>query len=174
MIKKISKIVLSILLVMMISMQLAQTVQALELNSDVRASLDNFLECINDGDNNVYNYIDTSNTELYNNVESYLHSLAINYQITNITEKNNTYIIETKIQAEGIGWNISGVTANFEIKEINNQYKITKTTLFDVIGMKNVFSFILKIFMIIGAVVLIFIVIIIIIVIIVVRMRKKK
>ena len=171
MIKKRSKILLSLLLVLIISMQLAQTVQALDLNSNVKSSLDNFLKCMNDGDNNVYNYIDTSNTELYNNVESYLHSLAINYKITNITEENDTYTIEAKIAAAGIGWNVSGLTVKFELKEINNQYKITNTSLFDVIGIENVLSFILKIFAIIGGVLLILIVIIVIIVI---RVRKKK
>ena len=169
--KKVSKILLSILLVLTISIQLVQTVQASDLNSNIKSSLDNFLECINAGDNNVYNYIDTSNMELYNNVESYLHSLAINYQITNITEENNTYTIEAKIAASGIGGNVSGLTVKFELKEINNQYKITNTSLFDVIGIENVLSFILRIFAIIGGVLLF---IIVIIVIIVIRVRKKK
>ena len=169
--KKMSKILLSILLVLIIGIQLVHTVQASDLDSNVKSSLDNFLGCINDGNNNVYNYIDTSNTELYNNVEKYLHDLRINYQITNITEENDIYTIETQIAAEGIGWSVSGFTVTFELKEIDNQYIITNTNLFDVIGIENVFSFILKILAVIGGVILI---IIVIIVLIVIRMKKKN
>ena len=175
MINKFTKILLAIFLVTIISIQLAQTVQALDLNSNARISLDNFFECVNDADYDVYNYIDTTNTELYNNIQNYLNSLTINYQIINITEKNNICTIDTRISASGIGWNVSGLTVTFELKKINNEYKITKTNLFDKIGFDNIFLFTSKIFAIVfGILFLIFAIPPIIVVVCIIVYNKKK
>lgn len=171
--KKLSKVLLVLVFITILGIQIVNASATL-VPSSVTTSLENFMECLNDGDEDIYNYIDTSNSELYNNIQKYLKSMEIRYQLEGITVENDTYYIETKIAASGIGWNVSGFTTNYEIKEIDNEYKIVNTDLFDTVGTENVFKFVLKIFGIIGGVILGIIAIVVTIVIIIVIKNKKK
>ena len=140
---------------------------------------------MNRADEEVYNCIDTSNEELYNNIEEYIfpksnndydsESFHIKTDIKEITEENGIYNIKTKIRAEGRSltgrWSVSGFTANFQVGQIDGEYKVIDTDLFDVIGPKNVGIFVLKIFALVGGV---FLLTILIIVFAVLRATKKK
>lgn len=167
--KKIIKLLLFILLILPLTTFI---VKAESLDVEAQKAFYSFFENINNGSDDVYNYIDTSNTELYNNVQSYLHSVAIMCQIADVQKEDSGYIVEARIAAEGLGWNVSGIKAKFELKKIDNEYKITDTDLFNYIGVENVFKFVIKIFAIIGAMFLGMLAIVIIIILI--HKDKKK
>lgn len=172
--KKISKILLVLIFVIILGVQIVNASATL-IPQGVNVALENFMECLNEGDEKIYEYIDSSNTKLYSDIQKYLKSMEIKYQIKNIDVENDTYYIETKIAASGIGWNVNGFSTNYEIKEIDNEYKIIQTDLFDVVGTENVFKFILKIFAIVGGVIFgIIAIVVTIVIVIVVKTKKNK
>ena len=171
--KKISKIFLILIFIIIAGVQIVNASSKL-IPIDVKETLDSFFNCLDDGDEDVYNYIDSSNTELSNNIQTYLNSISIKYQITDINKENDTYFVEAKIAAQGINWNVSGFTTKYELKQINGEYKIINTDLFNVIGSDNVFAFVFKILAIVFGVIFTIIAIIVTIVIICVKKSKKK
>ncbi len=144
---------------------------------DPRYALNYFIYslCDKNGFANVYDYIDTSNTELKKNVEEYLYAIDIDYEIKNTKQlENGNYMISTKIEAEGESWSINGISVDFELKQTDSGYVVVNTNLFDKVGTENVFKFVFKIFAIIGGVIFAFAAIIAIVVIIIVKNVKKK
>ena len=74
-----------------------------------------------------------------------------------------------------MGWNVHGFSTYYEVKLIDNQYKIIDTNLFDVVGVDNVFKFVLKVFaIIIGLFLSIGAIVATIITIVIIKNRKKK
>ncbi len=187
MVKKLMK---KILLLGLIAILVFQVVQA-ETESEIFSNIElekvfhNFIIYMNRQDEEIYNYIDTSNEELYNNIQSYvfpesssaydMQYFRIKTDVKEITEENGIYNIKAKIRAEGEGtggrWSVSGFTANFQVEQIDGEYRVIDTDLFDIIGPKNVGIFVLKIFALVGGV---FLLTILIIVFVVLRSTKKK
>ena len=184
------KKLLLLCLIVILTFQIAQAVPAqneiaIGSNTEMEKVFYRFIVCMNRADEDVYNCIDTSNEELYNNKEEYIfpksnidydsESFHIKTDIKEITEENGIYNIKTKIRAEGRSltgrWSVSGFTANFQVGQIDGEYKVIDTDLFDVIGPKNVGIFVLKIFALVGG---IFLLTILIIVFAVLRATKKK
>ena len=187
MIKKLTKslLLLGLIAILIFQVAKAQTESEIFSNIDLERAFHNFIICMNRQDEEVYNYIDTSNEELYNNIKEYLfpdldyygtNSFRIKTDVKEITEENGIYNIKTTIRAEGEGingrWSVSGFTANFEAKEIDGKYKITDTDLFDIIGTKNVGKFILMVFGIVFGIIAL--VILIIVLAVVFSLKKKK
>jgi len=173
--RKISKVLLIFLFIMILGIQnVNATTQALP--QEVKETMDNFFDCLEDGDEEIYNYIDTTNVELYNNVDKYLESVKIVYEIKEFTEQNGIYSVKVKIAAEGIGWSINGMTTNYEIKKYDSRYIITNTDLFDTIGGENVFKFVMKMMAIIfgGIIIAIIVIAIIIISAVIASLKKSK
>ena len=177
MIKKINILIIILLLIIIISPYVVNA-NSNNIEPEVKTTLQEFMKCLNNSDSNIYNYIDNSNLELCNNIEEYLNSVQIQYQITNTLKENDIYTIKTKIEASGIGWNVSGFTVQFNLKSINGKYKIVDTSLFDVIGSDNVMKFTMSIirtvFTIIGVVFLVIGIIIATVIIIIVKNKKNK
>ena len=144
------------------------------LDSQAEQTLNNFFECINSGSSNVYNYIDKSNTELYNNIENQLHSLSIKYEITDVIKENDKYTVKFRFSAEGINWNVSGFTANLVLQKEGNNYKIVDTDFFEIIKPENILKFTFKIFLIIGLIGIIAAIILIVVIILVFKKINKK
>ena len=158
----------------------AQNEIAIGSNTEMERVFYRFIACMNRKDMDVYNCIDTSNEELQSNIQSYVFSESssglyseefyvpsfhIKTDVKKITEENGVYNIKTRIRAEGKGlggsWSVNGFTANFQVSQIDGEYKVIDTDLFDIIGPKNVGIFLLKVFAIIGGVFLLTILIIV-------------
>lgn len=146
---------------------------------DVRETFENFVRYFNDGDTEIYNIIDQENSEISINIKDYLGNTALNYEVIDveiISEEH--YRINTRISASGVdgftNWQVSGYKAYFDVKFINDSYKVTDTDLFSKIGAENVGESIFKVFLIIGALFLGFWLIIGIIVICYFISKKKK
>ena len=93
--KKVNKILILTITVMLFIFPFSKAYQNSGESLKAQKCLESFCEYINYGSDVVFNYIDTSNTELYNNVDSYLHALNLNYEIKEIKEENNTYNIKS-------------------------------------------------------------------------------
>lgn len=145
-----------------------------ELPYEAQTTFENFIYYLNNGNKQIYNIIDNNNQDLTYNIDKYLNGININYELKNISTLNeNHYKIETKISAKGTNWNVSGFTTYYEVKKIDNEYKIVDTNLFDVVGSDNVMNFILRIFAIIGGIMLSVGLVITIIVVIVIKKNRK-
>lgn len=151
-------------------------------DTEAKYVVDNFMTYIEHGNSKAKDYIDDDNYILYNTVQEKLYSISsLDYQITKITQEDNIYHISAKISAEGDNWKISGITVNFDVKRINNSYKITYTDFFEKANSKygvgivaTVFSVIGIVFLIIMGVLITIGIIIVIIVVLVVKSNKKK
>ena len=154
-IKNKKKVVILIIMFIILNIQVVKAYETDIKNEEVKSSYNNFMMYLNEGNEEVFSYIDPENAELYNNLDRYLNAMAIKGEITKVSEENDIYLIKTKIMAEGPGWNVSGMTVEYKFKKIDDMYRITETNLFDVIGMENVGGFILKGFLIAGGVILI-------------------
>jgi len=137
-------------------------------------SFDQFITCINTNDKCAYDYIDDSNKELYDNITHYLNSLHIDYEIKNIKENNNTYKIKANIAASGTNWSIKGINVYFDLKEIDNSYKIINTTLFENINPKKILALIFKILIFIAFIAFAYILTVVIVVIYASKKKKQK
>ena len=170
MLKKILKLIILVVIIINIGTQIVNA-ENIDINNRAEETVNGFYRCMNESDEKIYSYIDTSNTELYENVKRYLHGISIIYEITDANQENDIYHIKTRISAQGAGWTVSGFTVNFDLKLVDNEYVITNTNLFDVVGMENVFKFVFKIFAIIGGV---FLTVIIIVLMIIVFIKKRE
>ena len=124
-------------------------------------------------------YIDSNNYELYNTVQDKLHSYEeIKYEIKKVKKQGDNYKVEVKIAAEGINWKVSGITANFDVKEINNSYKITSTDFFEITSPEHIagmaFGIVSVVFIILGVVFGTIIIIVVIVIVVAVNKSKKK
>ena len=145
------------------------------LPNEARESLTAFINNMNTGNPEVFNYIDTNNTELYGNVQKYLNGSYLIYEVNNIDKlREDEYTVKGRISASGAGWNVTGFQVDFKLKKIDDKFIITDTTLFNVIGTENVLKFSLKIFAILGAVFAGFVIIVVVIVLIVLKKQKAK
>ena len=148
-----------------------------DLPLDVELNLDLFFYCLESGDEQVYDYIDTSDDEMRDNLQQYMGAIDADYEIVNFEENNGIYTVKIKIDASGNDWNVEGFSANFDFQEQDGTFKIVDTNLFDVIGTKGVTKFVFSIF---GLVAVIFVLIgllfvsAIVIVIILLNRNKKK
>ena len=142
---------------------------------EARESLTAFINNMNTGNTDVFNYIDTNNAELYGNVQKYLNGSYLVYEVNN-SEKisDDEYTVTGRISASGAGWNVTGFKVDFKLKKVDDKFIITDTTLFNVIGSENVLKFILKIFAILGAIFVGFVIIVVVIVLIVLKKQKAK
>ena len=186
MIKKLTLrlLLLGLIVVLVFQVVQAETESEMFSNSEVGRVFHRFIICMDRQDEEVYDYIDTSNEELYNNIKEYVfpepvyedNLFRIKTNVKEITEENGIYNIKATIQAVGksfVGnWRISGFTANFEVKEVDGEYKVTDTDLFNIIGPENVGKFVLKILAIVFGVIIL--VILIIVFVVVFSLKKKK
>ena len=142
----------------------------------VQNTFEGFVFYLNKGSDNVYDYIDSSNTKLRNNVEEYLGNISLNNEVLDVTSiSENHYKIEARIDASGGTWNVSGFKVYYEIKLIDGEYRLVDTNLFEFVGSENVIEFVGKIFIIIGSIIsVIFLIVLIIAIILIVKSRKKK
>lgn len=168
-----------LLLVSIISFFVVVTVNAYEYNElpvKVQNTFEGFVFYLNKGSDNVYDYIDSSNTKLRNNVEEYLGNISLNNEVLDVTSiSENHYKIEARIDASGGTWNVSGFKVYYEIKLIDGEYRLVDTNLFEFVGSENVIEFVGKIFIIIGSIIsVIFLIVLIIAIILIVKSRKKK
>ena len=181
----LKKIIVSFLIFIVFTSVFTTTIFASTKDIDPQAkeTIINFFRSINGHDKSVYNYLDEDNTELSNNIKEYLNTIKIKYEIKNITEENDGYKIDIKMEASGKNWKVSGITVNCELKKIGNEYKIVNTNLFDYVGTENVTKFALNIannvFSTVGVIflsiaVIIIIIVIIVVVTVVLCTRKKK
>ena len=146
-----------------------------DLPYEVKSTFENFFEYLNNSNEDIYNIIDSSNSELMDNISEYLHGIDIIYEVENINVINsNHYKIDTKISANGIGWNVTGFSTYYEIKLINDGYKIVNTNLFDVIGTENILYFILKKLAIVGGIISGIGLIVLLIILMVIKNKKTK
>lgn len=176
--KKLSKIILIFMLIMILGSQYVCAAKQ-TLPRDVEETLEEFLENLEDGDTEVYNYFDTTNTELYNNVNEYLDEIEIDYKIKDFKEENGIYYIDAKITASGQNWNVSGFTTTYELKKYGLNYIIIDTDLFDSIGTENIFNRIIRIILIVFGILFVAFIVIAVIVLIVVKsiikaVKKKE
>lgn len=170
---------LGLLLVSIVSFFVVITVNAYEYNElpvKVQNTFEGFVFYLNKGSDNVYDYIDSSNTKLRNNVEEYLGNISLNNEVLDVTSiSENHYKIEARIDANGGTWNVSGFKVYYEIKFVDGEYKLVETNLFEFVGSENVIEFVGKIFIIIGCVVSgIFLIVLIVAIILIIKSRKKK
>ena len=170
---------LSLLLVFIISFFIVITVNAYQYNElpvKVQDTFERFVFYLNEGTDNVYDYIDFSNDELRNNVKAYLGDINLNNEVLDVTcISENHYKIEARIDASGGTWNVSGFKVYYEIKFVDREYKIVETNLFEFVGSENVIEFVGKIFIIIGCIIsVIFLIVLIVVIILIVKSRKKK
>ena len=168
-----------LLLVSIISFFVVITVNAYEYNElpvKVQNTFEGFVFYLNKGSDNVYDYIDSSNTKLRNNVEEYLGNINLNNEVLDATTiSDNYYKIEARIDANGGTWNVSGFKVYYEIKFVDGEYKLVETNLFEFVGSENVIEFVGKIFIIIGVIVtVVFLIVLIIAIVLIVKSRKKK
>ena len=168
-----------LLLVSIISFFVVVTVNAYEYNErpvKVQNTFEGFVFYLNKGSDNVYDYIDSSNTKLLNNVEEYLGNISLNNEVLDVTSiSENHYKIEARIDASGGTWTVSGFKVYYEIKLIDGEYRLVDTNLFEFVGSENVIEFVGKIFIIIGSIIsVIFLIVLIIAIILIVKSRKKK
>lgn len=169
--KKIVKIV-SIILILISTLNIISF--AKNINFKAKESLDTFIQYLNTDNVDIYTYIDTSNTELYDNVNKFLGEASVIYTIKDVEETETESHIEATISASGDNWNVNGFKVEFDFKRINNEFILTNTTLFDVIGTENILKFTMKIFAIIGAIFLIVPLTVVIIVVLVIKTNRKN
>ena len=145
------------------------------LPDEARESLTAFINDMNTGNTDIFNYIDTNNAELYGNVQKYLNGSYLVYEVNN-SEKisDDEYTVTGRISASGAGWNVTGFKVDFKLKKVDDKFIIVDTTLFDIIGTENVLKFSLKIFAILGAFFAGFVIIVVVIVLIVLKKQKAK
>lgn len=170
---------LSLLLVSIISFFTVVTVNAYEYNElpiEVQNTFEGFIYSFNEGSDDVYDYVDSSNIELRNNVKGYLSDINLKNEILDVTTiSDNHYKIEARIDASGGTWNVSGFKVYYEIKFVDGEYRVVDTNLFEFIGSENVIEFVGKIFIIIGLVVsFVFLVVLIVTIVLIVKSRNKK
>ena len=132
------------------------------------------------GNPDVYDCIDVNNTKLKNNVIKYLGKTEVlyNYNDAVLTKiDDNTFKSKGRLSARGENWNISGIEVEFTIKNINGNFVITDTNMFEFIGIENIFNslidnfdFLLLFLMLFGG----SLILILVIIIVVVRKKKKK
>ena len=78
---------LSLLLVFIISFFIVITVNAYQYNElpvKVQDTFERFVFYLNEGTDNVYDYIDFSNDELRNNVKAYLGDINLNNEVLDV------------------------------------------------------------------------------------------
>ena len=115
-----------------------------------------FVYYFNNGNEAIYNIIDQENSELSINIKEYLGNTNLDYNVIDVKIiSDNHYRINTRISASGVdgftNWQISGHKCFFDVKFINDSYKVTDTDLFSKIGAENVGETIFKVFLIFGA-----------------------
>lgn len=146
-----------------------------DLPSEVEYTIEEYIDCLEDNDENAFNYIDASNEELYTNTKEYLNNIIrMGYEIKDVKEENDKYIVEATIDAEGKSWSVSGFTVKFNIEEKSGKYVITDTTLYNYIGTENAFKFVGFVFRTIGLVFLGIIVVVLVIVFVSIKVFNKN
>ena len=145
-------------------------------DEQVKNTVDNFLTYIEQENSSALKYIDQNNNKLYTTVQENLYSISsIDYQITKITQKNDIYHVKVKVSAKGDNWKLNGITVKFDIKEVDNSYKIIDTDLFQKASSEYIIWMVFSIFAFIGIIFFIVIItIVIIVIIVIVKSNKKK
>lgn len=142
---------------------------------EVEEVLEEFISDLNDGDEDIYKIIDENNTEITSNVHEYLNGINIMYQVIESERLSDEYYkITIRFNANGVGWNVSGFTADIEIKKVGSDYIVINTDLFDHIGSENILKFILIIFGIIFGFMVIFAIIVVIAILIYHKKKKAR
>ena len=159
---------------MLFTVNIAQAKESLP--EPAQEVLEQFMKYLDEGNEEIYYYMDSTNTNMYNNIQQYLHNTNINYKIKNITKnQEGSYTVKLKIDAQGKNWKVSGINVNVKIEDVSVYgYTVTETTLFDHIGAKNITKNVFSVLGIVGIVFIILIVIIISIVVIIIIVLKNK
>lgn len=166
--RKLKSIVILIVMFIIFGMQSANAKE--DIPQEVQEVLDGFIQNLDNGDAQIYYYIDTSNTKLYNNVQKYLNSMNIEYKIKDVKKNDdNSYETKINISAEGEKWKINNVSADVTLKESEFGYVVSETTVFDIVGTENQGKYIMN-----KAVTIGILLVIIIIVIVIVRAIRKN
>ncbi len=127
------------------------------LPQEAKETLKNFVYYLNAENEEVYQYIDSSNKGLSSKIDDNLDQIQLQYFIkdANLIQEN-TYQVELSISASGYDngftWNVSGITVTVLLKEEQGGYLIKETDLFDKLGSDYIFSFVFKILILLGCI----------------------
>lgn len=179
--KNILKICLVISLLFIILVALTINVNAtLNPEADAKNTVSNYLTTLSKGNSYGLIYIDQSNAELYQTAKDKLHNYDyISYSIEKVKTKGDVYKVNAKITVRTTdNVTIDGMTAEFDVKNINGIYKITDTDFFRITSPEYVagmaIGIIVVVFLLIGIIFVGIVIVVIVVVIIVVKKNKKK
>ena len=175
--KTIKIIVISILF--LIAFMELSVVNAKSLDYKMKYTIEDFCKSLERDSSIAYKYIDSSNTDLRDNIAKYKDSIKkIKFTAKDVEEKDGIITVIGNIDAKGENWNVEGFKVKFNLKNVEDNYVITDTDLFYTISPEHTAKFagsiILLVFIILGVVFLIITTVIIVIVVIVVNKNKKK
>lgn len=108
----------------------------------VKEDFEAFIDYLNNGDENIYTYIDSSNAELINYINLYKNRVEVSCKILNISylgnsEANIICNMVTVVDSKNI---IRG-EVYFDFKEIDDTFIIYNTNLFDLINKPSIPEF---------------------------------
>ena len=104
--------------------------------------LEVFIDCLNRGDDDIYSFVDSSNTRLIEDIRNQINDINVTYDIKYIRKKAEDYYrIKTIFDAHGEKWSTSGFSSWYDIKLIDGAYKIADTNLFKRTGFGAISTF---------------------------------
>jgi hypothetical protein len=89
-------------------------------------------------------------------------------------QPNVLYEVSGTFSAEGLQWNVSGVSATFTVERVGYYYYIYDTNIFDKMSPAAVFKTVGTVFFVIGAIFLVGLAVLIVIIVLIVRSQKRK
>lgn len=112
--------------------------------SEIKEVLKVFINCLNNGDEDVYNLVDSNNKDLISDIENRIDDIEVTYDIKYIKSKGeNYYRIKTIFSASGDHWSTNGFSSWFDIKLIDGTYKIADTNLFNKVGQEYIVTLVI-------------------------------
>ena len=179
--KNILKICLVISLLFIILGTLTINVNAaLDPEADAKNIVSNYLTTLSKGNSFGLTYIDQSNTELYQTAKDKLHNYEyLKFSINKVQKRGDSYRVKVDISVKtSENVTVNGLSADFDVKNINGMYKITDTDFFRLTSPEYVAGMALGIiavgFLVLGIIFVVIIIVVIVVIIIVVKKSKKK
>lgn len=143
---------------------------------DIINFINDFQSEFNKGNASSINYFEKE--EHKEEIKKYLGNSTISLGEYKVEKQENNYLVKAVLNANGKNngsWSTSGFTAKFTIKENNEIYIITDTTLFEHMGSENIMKSVLTIFGIVfGSIGIISIIIVITIITISKKAKRKQ
>lgn len=107
--------------------------------NEVIETLEVFINCLNNSDEDIYSVVDSNNEELIDDIRNQINDINVSYDIKYIkTKGENYYRIKTRFSASGDHWSTSGFSSWFDIKLVDGAYKIYDTNLFNKVGLEYI------------------------------------